>query len=189
MFCSQSEFQGRLRQGACGVFPTDTVPALGALPGNAQAIYPLKGRALDKPLILLAATVEQVRPLLAGWEADWHSVMTRFWPGALTLVLPANPTLPPLVQQRGMVGLRLPNQPEALQLLVETGPLATTSINRSGEAPLLDPATIAQRFPNLPLLYGEYQGVGVPSTVIRWDQTTRQWELLRLGAIPWPLPL
>jgi len=68
----------------------------------------------------------------------------------------------------------------ALALLAQVGPLATTSINRSGAAPLTDPALIRAEFPDLPLLAGDYRS-GEPSTVIRWQ--TGGWEVLRQGHI------
>ncbi len=184
MFCGEADFLALLRQGFCGVFPTDTVAGLGALPQFAQQIYRLKQREHTKPLILLAANLSQIKPLCIAWESDWEVLMRQFWPGAVTLVLPASAQVPAFLQHEGMVGLRIPNHPTALNLLTQSGPLATTSINRSGAAPLLQPQQIREQFPDLPLLAGDYAALGVPSTVLRWQ--ARQWELLRLGAVPWP---
>jgi len=184
VWLNESEFIQQLHQGQCGIYPTDTVPGLGALPAFAEQIYTLKGRERGKPLILLGASVEQLHPLCAVWEPLWEPIMAQYWPGALTLVLPASPLVPVLMQQEGYVGVRIPQHPAALALLTKTGPLATTSVNRSGQTPLLDPAHIQQTFPELGLLVADYAQIGIPSTVLRWNSPG--WTVLRQGAIPWP---
>ncbi|WP_287127780.1 L-threonylcarbamoyladenylate synthase [Candidatus Cyanaurora vandensis] len=183
----QDEFAAHLRAGGCGVFPTDTVPGLGAKPEHSQQLYRLKGRDPAKPLVLLAGSLDQIRPYCTGWASAWEDVMARFWPGALTLVLPASALVPPHGQQAGSVGLRIPNHPTALALLLETGPLAATSVNLSGQPALTTPETIRYHFPDLPRLTGTYPP-GTPSTVIRW-QAPGQWELLRQGPVVWPFSL
>jgi len=180
MFTPVADFYTQIAAGRCGGFPTDTVPGVGALPEAAQQIYTLKGREPGKPLILLAASLDQIRPLCQGWLTAWTTVMEQHWPGGLTLVLPAAARVPVWCQQAGGVGLRIPNHPVALALLAQVGPLATTSINRSGHPPLTDPAQIQAEFPQLPLLAGEYRA-GQPSTVARWREES--WEVLRQGQI------
>jgi len=183
MYQDLAAFIHQIQQGGCGIYPTDTVPGLGALPLFAEQIYRIKQRNIHKPLILLAATLADIQPFCAGWEADWQELMAQCWPGALTLVLPAAPQVPPLMQQAGYVGVRIPNHPVALELLAQTGPLATTSINRSGEPALIDPVAIQQAFPQIPLLAGHYPTQGIPSTIIRWQETSKTWEVLRQGAV------
>lgn len=180
MFTPASDFYTQIAAGGYGGFPTDTVPGVGARPEAAEQIYTLKGREPGKPLILLAASLAQIRPLCEGWLTPWTTVMEQHWPGGLTLILPASARVPAWCQQAGGVGLRIPNHPVALALLAHVGPLATTSINRSGYPPLTDPAQIRSEFPQLALLAGDYR-VGQPSTVVRWQ--AGNWEVLRQGQI------
>ena len=176
----------RLRQGEAAIFPTDTLPALASLPEQAGQLWALKQRPQHKPVILMAAS----GPELWRWlEVDplpaWLKLADRYWPGALTLVLPAASRLvEPLHPGGTSIGVRVPACEQALALLQLSGPLATTSANRSGEAPCLSPEEAAQRFPQVPQL-GPVpwpQPSGEASTVLRWLETG-SWEVLRQGAV------
>ena len=73
----------RLQQGEPALFPTDTLPALAAIPEAAQAIWQLKQRPADKPLILMGASVEQLLPCLGQEPPDgWQHLAELGWPGA-----------------------------------------------------------------------------------------------------------
>ncbi len=185
---------------AIASFPTDTVPALAAIPSIAEQIYTLKQRSLDKPLILLAGDVEALWDYVSGAEAErqiWRSLMQQYFPGALTLVLPASDRVPIAMNPRnpGTIGVRIPNHALARQILRQTGPLATTSANISGQDTLLDMAAIAQAFPSvlqlsdsalqaLALPTAPLQSSGTPSTVVQWQ--TDRWQILRQGAVILP---
>ena len=120
--------------------------------------------------------------------------MLRYWPGALTLVLPAAPSLPLVLNplQDGTVGVRVPNCPQALDILKLTGPLATTSANLTGSPPCQTLAAIADQFPSVLVLAGLSQttqqplGSGKSSTVAQW--TTTGWQILRQGGVILPVP-
>jgi L-threonylcarbamoyladenylate synthase len=193
-----------VEQGDLVSFPTDTVPALAARPEAGDRIYQFKRRSATKPLILMGATLADLRPYISGSDTDlaqWQQIAERHWPGALTLVLPASDRLPPAMnpQGTGTIGLRVPNHPLARYLLARTGPLATTSVNHSGQPPLETMAAIARQFPELLTLSGaalgaiyqdwqseppppeQTQGSGQPSTVVQW--VDNQWQVLRQGAI------
>jgi len=176
----------RLKQGEAAIFPTDTLPALASLPEQAGQLWALKQRPQHKPVILMAAS----GPELWRWlEVDplpaWLKLADRYWPGALTLVLPAASRLvEPLHPGGNSIGVRVPACEQALALLQLSGPLATTSANRSGEAPCLSPEQAAQRFPEVPQL-GPVpwpQPSGEASTVLRWLESG-SWEVLRQGAV------
>ncbi len=167
-------------------FPTDTVPALASRCDRGELIYAAKGRQPDKPLILMGAHPDQLWPFVRGSAAEleiWQAIAHRYWPGAVTLVLPAA-ELPPGLnpQNTGTIGLRVPAWPRAQTLLEQTGPLATTSINRSGEPPLTNLQAIATTFPQVLTLQGwELPPTPPqPSTVVQWQQGT--WQILRQGA-------
>jgi L-threonylcarbamoyladenylate synthase len=195
-----SDFVAQIRSGtALASFPTDTVPALAARPDQSDRIYAFKQRPADKPLILMGATLTDLLPYIEGSNEDiqqWQQMADRYWPGALTLVLPASDRVPLAMNpmQTGTLGIRVPDHPLACYLLAQTGPLATTSVNRSGQPPLTDLTTIAAQFPDLLTLsetalsalkteIGDFtlQASGVPSTVVRWHP--QGWEVLRQGAV------
>ncbi len=167
-----AELADRLHSGSAALFPTDTVPALAARPEAAAQLWQLKRRPARKPMILMGADAEA---LLAALEVpiapQWRAMAERCWPGAVTLVLPAQGRLARALHGEGSsLGLRIPACPVALELLRRSGPLATTSANRSSEPPCGTAAEAATLFPLLPLL-GPVpwpQGSGQPSTVVAW---------------------
>lgn len=204
---SLQELVAAVQRGELISFPTDTVPALAARPEAGDRIYTAKERSPDKPLILMGVSLDDLRPYITGTEAElahWSAIAAQYWPGALTLVLPASDRLPPTMnpQQTGTVGLRIPNHPLARHLLSHTGPLATTSVNRSGQPALetmtaietsfsqvftLDQATQIEIYTLLQVEIppqDQPQGSGLPSTVVRWQEGG--WEVLRSGAIALP---
>ncbi len=172
-------------------FPTDTVPALAAKPDRAELIFAAKRRRQDKPLILMGASAEALWPYVEGSPAElklWQQVAESYWPGALTLVLPASEKVPAAMNSidRTTIGVRVPNFPLALKILEQTGPLATTSANLSGQPPLESIAEIEAEFPEvLTLVLSELATAAtassLPSTVAKW--TGSNWEILRQGAI------
>lgn len=172
-------------------FPTDTVPALAAKPDRSELIFVAKRRSPDKPLILMAASAEALWAYVQGSPAElkvWEQVAASFWPGALTLVLPASAKVPAAMNpiDPTTIGLRVPNFPQALKILEQTGPLATTSANLSGQPPLESIAQIEAQFPEaLTLAPSESSTAAtassLPSTVAKW--TGSEWEILRQGAV------
>ena len=185
-----------LRSGKLGSFPTDTVPALAVRPDRGELVFAAKGRPPEKPLILMGATATDLWPFVAGelvaWQR-WQSMAEGYWPGALTLVLPASDRVPAAVNgcDRTTIGLRVPDCAIARAILSQTGPLATTSANRSGQPPLQTLAAIDVEFPDISILSpAELDGTtnqpetspsGQPSTVIKWTGNT--WVVLRQGKV------
>jgi L-threonylcarbamoyladenylate synthase len=182
------EAAAALRRGGLVAYPTETFYGLGALAADAGAVARLaraKGRPDGKPLPLLAAdraAVEAVA-VLAGGAAR---LAAAFWPGPLTLVLPARPGLPPEVTAgTGTVGVRVPGSEIARALAREAGgAVVSTSANLSGgPAPVsageLAPALRAAL--DAVLDAGPAPG-GLPSTVavVEGDAV----RVLRVGPIP-----
>ncbi len=131
-----------LRRGAVIAFPTDTVFGLAALASDPEAvrrIAVIKGRPPEQPLILMAAGPEEMAPF-AELGTIGIGLAGRFWPGPLTLIVPARPPAAPLGGGR-TVGVRVPAHPLALALLSAAGPLATTSANLHGRPPVPDAAS------------------------------------------------
>ena len=174
----------RLQAGAAVLFPTDTLPALAALPAHADQIWALKRRPADKPLILMAADLDQLEDGFGTpWLPAWRAMAERGWPGALTLVLPARgPWLEALHPGGTSLGLRIPACPLARRLLRASGPLATTSVNLAGQAPATTAAEAGAVFPQLPLLapLPWPPAGGTASTVLAWGP--EGWTVLRAGA-------
>jgi len=139
-----------LQAGAVAIFPTETVYGIGtsvfSLSGI-QRIYKLKGRHGRKPLALLVPTLEAARPLVETIPPEAHRLAHHFWPGPLTLVFKASPLGSLVTGGLSTIGVRIPDHPLALALLKKVGiPLATTSVNRSGEKPATSGAASAKLF-------------------------------------------
>jgi L-threonylcarbamoyladenylate synthase len=125
-----------LAGGGLVAFPTETVYGLGADGLNPMAvarIYTAKGRPATNPVILHVADAASARPLVSHWPDVAQALVDRFWPGPLTLVLPASAVVPAIVRAGGpTVALRCPAHRVALALIHAVGrPLAAPSANRS----------------------------------------------------------
>ena len=124
-----TEAAALLRAGRLVAFPTETVYGLGADGLNPEAvarIYAAKGRPATNPVILHVADPDSARALVDRWPAEAQALVDRFWPGPLTLVLPASELVPSIVRAGGpSVALRCPAHPVALALIRAVGrPLA-----------------------------------------------------------------
>lgn len=176
----------RLKAGEAAIFPTDTLPALACRPERAAQLWQLKRRPQDKPLILMGACADDLWGCLGEpARREWREMAARHWPGALTLVLPARGAIADALNPGGgSLGLRVPNCAVARDLLQLTGPLATTSANRSGEPACLTAAEAASRMPEVARLAADPwpQPSGLASTVLRWD-ANGGWCVLRRGAV------
>ncbi len=123
-----------IRSGGLIAFPTDTLYGLGCdphLPTALQKIYAAKGRSASKAIPVLISRADQLESLVSGLPEQAARLMEIWWPGALTLVLPKHPNLPPDLTPYPGLAVRMPNHPVALALLGQTGPLAVTSANLS----------------------------------------------------------
>jgi L-threonylcarbamoyladenylate synthase len=139
-----------LRAGAVAIFPTETVYGIGtsvfSLSGI-QRIYLLKGRHGRKPLALLVPTLEAARPLVESIPPEAVRLAGKFWPGPLTLIFKASPLGRMVTGGLATIGVRIPDHPIALALLKKVGlPLATTSVNRSGQKPAVSGSACAKLF-------------------------------------------
>ncbi len=169
-------------------YPTETVYGLGAHAFNAQAIdrvFQLKGRDRSRPILVIAGDMNQAKRL-AQWSQLAEQLALRFWPGPLTLVLPALPGLPEeLLSADGKLGIRVPGHTICLELLRRCGvPITSTSANKSG---LPNPVTAKQVVDyfgdQLDLVIDGGQSASpIPSTVL--GVSDDQLILFREGAIP-----
>ena len=127
-----------LERGDVVVFPTETVYGLGAdalNPAAVEKVFQLKGRNPDTPIPIIVADQAMLKDLVEEIPSIARKLMERFWPGPLTLVLPAVPGTPKqLLNRTGGIGVRISSQPIATQLARELRrPLTATSANPSGQ--------------------------------------------------------
>ena len=131
-------------------FPTDTVYGVGALINDEisiNKIYELKERDLDKPLAVLVGNIDDVYDLVEYLPDKAKELIINYWPGALTIICKKNNKVPSVLNPKfNTIGIRMPNNKTALEILRKFGPLATTSINRSGEQAINDYETIKKLY-------------------------------------------
>jgi len=178
-----------LRAGGIVIAPTETFYALVADPFQENAvrqIFSVKARDENKPLPLIAADVTTVKNLIQADQRLAHSMMERFWPGSLTILMEPSRTFSRLLTgSRGKIGIRVPPWCPARILATRTSGLITaTSANLSGDP---DPVGVASISPlvcgsvDLVLDLGPAPG-GRPSTVV--ELINRGFRIVREGAIP-----
>jgi len=169
-------------------FPTETVYGLGAIAADAVAvekIFAAKDRPAANPLIVHIADKSQAFPLVREWTPAADKLAEEFWPGPLTLVLPATDMVPSIVRGGGVgVGIRMPAHPVALALISASAPLAAPSANRSGRP---SPRTGDEVWEDLAgritmLLDAGATPGGLESTVL--DLTQAAPRIIRPGGVP-----
>ena len=121
-------------------FPTDTVYGVGALIDDLEGInkiYELKHRDPSKPLAILAPNIESILPYIDYPRLEVFDLMNKYWPGALTIIFKKN-TQNKVVfnEELSTIAFRIPASNTALNILKKYGPMATTSVNISGNAPI-----------------------------------------------------
>ncbi len=169
--------------------PTDTVYGLAAdpfQPGASDRIFEAKRRPRALNLPVLVDGMDQALAVSTAVPHVALTLMDRFWPGALTLVIPVRPGLgADLGDDEVTVGVRCPDHPVPLALCAAAGPLATTSANRHGQPTLTTAEEVAREFADaVPVVLDAGTCTGDPSTVV--DCTGVEPKLLREGRIPWP---
>jgi L-threonylcarbamoyladenylate synthase len=175
-----------LREHKLVAFPTDTVYGLGTLAFDGPTVlelYRAKERPPEKAIPILIAETIDLDQIAIEIPAIARTLMDRFWPGALTLVLPKQPRIPIEVSATNTVAVRMPDLELARALMRLTGPLAVTSANRSaGPNPRTAQAVLDQLDGRIDAIVdgGPTRG-GVPSTVL--DCTSSPPIVLREGAL------
>ena len=180
-----------LAEKRCIVLPTDTVYGIGADAYSAQGVAMLlaaKGRNRTMPPPVLIAQSATMDGLARDIPDEARKLAEAFWPGGLTLLLHAQPSLTwDLGETRGTVALRVPNDEIALELLGQTGPLAVSSANRTGNPAALNIEQALEQLGDSVDVYldggprGEEGDDVLPSTII--DCTGAHLQVVRSGAI------
>jgi L-threonylcarbamoyladenylate synthase len=175
-----------LQDGGLVAFPTDTVYGVGALAFDGKAvesIYVAKDRPLEKAIPILIGDAVDLEKVGVNIPHTARKLATRFWPGPLTILVPKRVDLPEAVSATETVGVRVPDNEVARELLRAAGPMAVTSANISGaQSPVTAQEVYEQLARRIALIIdgGRAPG-GVPSTLV--DCTLPELKILRQGPI------
>lgn len=171
-----------LARGGVILLPTDTIYGLHALANDTRAIrriVDIKGRGENKPFVVIGASRAQLESAGAIFTPRARAVVDELWPGPLTAVVALRR---PIAASRGAmtIAVRVPNLAWLHDLLEKTGPLASTSANRSGEPPLVDPKTMTRDLQEaVDAVVDQGRREGEPSTIV--DFTSAEPTVIRDG--------
>ena len=164
------ELAAVLNAGGVALLPTDTIYGLHAAAANDRAvarIAAIKDRPGDKPFVIIAASIDQLR----ARGVAVPELLETIWPAPLTAILTSGETT---------IAARVPDLAWLRALLTRTGPLVSTSANRSGEAPITSPEMVTSDINNdLDALLDQGPREGKPSTIV--DFTGSEPRLIREG--------
>jgi len=179
---------GALRAGELVVYPTETFYGIAADPFSPNAlekVFAIKGRDANKPIALIAADSAMAFAIAREVPAIARRLASAFWPGPLTMVIPARRDFPPqLIGPDGGVGIRVSSHPIARALSRVLGhPITATSANLSGEPPASTADAARQSLGNKVKVFleGGILTAAAPSTVIACDADG--FRIMRNGAI------
>lgn len=168
-------------------FPTETVMGLGVLYNDFEAynrLNKVKERPEDKPYTMMLADPKDIVKYAVINEAT-RRVINKFMPGSLTILVPVkNNSVPSYVTHNtDVIGIRIPTNIEAQQLLVNVGvPLLVPSANKSGQKPALTSDEVKEIFGNeIDVIVSGKAKSALPSTIV--DLTKESPKVVRLGAI------
>ncbi len=176
-----------LSRGELVVLPTDTVYGIGAdafQPEAVARVLAAKGRDRHMPPPVLIPSVRTVDGLARDVSASARALMDAWWPGPLTVIVAAQPSLAwDLGETRGTVALRVPNHAAAGALLARTGPLAVTSANRTGHPAATTADDAQQQLGDAVAVYldGGDSPLGMASTIV--DATGTALRVVREGGV------
>jgi tRNA threonylcarbamoyl adenosine modification protein (Sua5/YciO/YrdC/YwlC family) len=176
-----------VRRGELVVIPTDTVYGIGAdafSPSAVEALLMAKGRGRDMPVPVLVGSWRTIDGLVLTMPTHARELVEAFWPGGLTLVVRHAASLAwDLGDADGTVAVRMPLHPVALDVLTETGPMAVSSANTTGNPPATTAAAAREQLGWAVQVYLDAGDSGdpVPSTIV--DLTGDVPRVLRPGAV------
>lgn len=179
-----------IEDGECIVLPTDTVYGIGADAFSALAVQRLldaKGRGRDMPPPVLIAEPSLIKALAVDIPEAAKTLVAKYWPGPLTVILKAQPSLRmDLGETGGTIALRVPDHAVARDLLRSTGPMAVSSANLSGQPAAVTIDSAIEQLADKVAVYldgGELGGAETaPSTIIDFTQNDHG-QVVRRGAL------
>jgi L-threonylcarbamoyladenylate synthase len=175
-------------KGELVVLPTDTVYGVGAdafRPAAVQSLLDAKGRGRDMPPPVLVGSVRAASALVEDLGPYGQELIDEFWPGGLTLICRASRSLKwDLGETKGTVAVRMPQDQVALDVLTQTGPMAVSSANLTGQPAATTAESAREQLGDLVEIYldGGPCDTDVASTIV--DMTGDMPRLLRVGAVP-----
>jgi tRNA threonylcarbamoyl adenosine modification protein (Sua5/YciO/YrdC/YwlC family) len=179
-------------KGELVVIPTDTVYGVAAdafAPAAVQRLLDAKGRGRTAPPPVLIPGIPTLDALAEAVPDEVRALVKEFWPGGLTVIVRSRRTLSwDLGETRGTVALRMPSDPIALELLAETGPLAVSSANATGEPAATTAAEAEAMLGDAVAVYldagetGETASTIVDATPL--ESADGKLRIVRSGAIP-----
>ncbi|MEI8124323.1 MAG: L-threonylcarbamoyladenylate synthase [Parachlamydiaceae bacterium] len=177
-----------LESGKVIAVPTETVYGLAARLDRPEAItniFSLKGRPSNNPLIIHVASPEEIPHYVDSIPDDFYKLSKTFWPGPLTLILPAKTHTIPDIARAGLptAAFRVPDHLLTRELLSKTGPLVMPSANLSGSPSATSREHVETDFGiDFPVLDGGACHKGLESTILYLNQE-KIWIVARLGAL------
>jgi L-threonylcarbamoyladenylate synthase len=175
-------------KGELVVLPTDTVYGIGAdafRPAAVTSLLAVKGRGRDMPPPVLVGSVRAASALVEDLGPYGQELIDEFWPGGLTLICRASRSLKwDLGDTKGTVAVRMPQDQVALDLLAQTGPMAVSSANLTGQPAATTAEAAREQLGDAVEVYldGGPCETDVPSSIV--DLTGDMPRLLRGGAVP-----
>ncbi|MFZ2975401.1 MAG: L-threonylcarbamoyladenylate synthase [Candidatus Moraniibacteriota bacterium] len=176
----------KLKNGAIAVIPTDTIYGLSTnalLKDSVERIYHIKGRAFEKPLIILISKISDLVLFNIKINKDTQNILEKIWPGKVSVILPCpSKKFHYLHRGNNSLAFRLPAKNDLVNLLNITGPLASTSANPEGKSPAKTIKEAKKYFGNSVNFYvDEGPQESLPSTLIKIKNG--KIEILRQGEI------
>lgn len=178
-----------LNSGGIAVLPTDTIYGIHASalnPVAVEKIYQVKDRLHSKPMIILISSIDELARFGVEVDENTKQILQKIWPNPVSVILPTNKAgLEYLHRGTNSLAFRIPNNQFLLNLLKETGPLASTSANPEGEKPSETIKEAKKYFGDSVDYYLDHgQMESVPSTVIKLEDG--QIQILRQGIFNLP---
>ncbi len=178
-----------LHAGGIVAYPTETVYGLGCDPFQEGAFLKLKkikGRDDDKPMLLIASSIDQVKQITKSFDGLAADLAKRFWPGPLTMILQPSEWLPHyLTGPGGGIAIRITPDHTAMAIVSEFGsPVVSTSANKAGMPTAMTIREVQTMFGDTIDYYigSDAQLKGLPSTIV--DVMSGSIKVLRKGAVP-----
>ena len=175
----------------CGIviFPTDTVYGIGCNCFSTKAIkkiFDVKSRSEKKPINVLTDKIEKIENVTKNIKNEEKEIINKYMPGAVTVVLDKNENVPDILTSGlNTIGVRIPDNKIALEILKKfENPLATTSVNISGDLPGVEISDFVKEFENKVdiIIDGGKTKIGVASTIVKVDESSKI-NILREGSI------
>lgn len=183
------EVEETLKNGGIVIFPTDTVYGIGCNCFSKKAIkriFDIKARSEKKPINVLTDKIDKIENVTKNIKNEEKEIINKYMPGAVTIVLDKKENVPDiLTSSLNTIGVRIPNNKIALEILKKIeNPLATTSVNISGDLPGLEINDFVKEFENKVdiIIDGGKTKIGIASTIVKVDENSKI-NILREGSI------